>query len=174
MLADKLTAFAPHTSGMRLNQKKELNIIKQLFDISVLTEHLDDLEEVRSVFHRVAKTELSYRDLSLSPNDVLWDVIRSAACIASRGVINSDEYILYKLGINGIGNHLVQGVFNGETAVRHACITMFAAAAVMTDQNRVPELKPENEYVSASIPCVNFRNSVTYASTGKAGVHTDI
>ena len=34
LLADKLTAFAPHTTGIPFGERKELEIIKQLFDCS--------------------------------------------------------------------------------------------------------------------------------------------
>ena len=36
ILGDKLTAFAPHTTGILLGQEKELEIAKQLYDTAIL------------------------------------------------------------------------------------------------------------------------------------------
>ena len=38
ILGDKLTAFAPHTTGVLLGTEKELEIAKQLFDIALLSD----------------------------------------------------------------------------------------------------------------------------------------
>ncbi len=45
LLGDKLTAFAPHTTGIQFGKGKELEIAKQLFDVAALfdvSEMLDD------------------------------------------------------------------------------------------------------------------------------------
>lgn len=157
LLADKLTAFAPHTTGIQFNHDKELEIIKQFFDISVLAGQLDDFAEVRSVFPEIAETELSYRSLDLSPDDVLCDTIKSAACIASRGLIDKDDYAHYKRGIAGIANHVFGGAFSGEIAVEHACVVMYLAAAMLTRQERLPDLKPAAEYMSSPVPAGDFQ-----------------
>jgi hypothetical protein len=36
LLGDKLTAFAPHTTGIQYDKGKELEIAKQLFDVAIL------------------------------------------------------------------------------------------------------------------------------------------
>ncbi len=60
ILADKLTAFAPHTSGIPFNVDKEMEIIKQLYDISTLIDYIDDFSEVKSNYFDIVKTELAY------------------------------------------------------------------------------------------------------------------
>lgn len=49
ILGDKLTAFAPHTTGIPYNIDKELEIIKQMYDISCLFDEfngkLEQLEQ---------------------------------------------------------------------------------------------------------------------------------
>lgn len=40
ILGDKLTAFAPHTTGIPLGVDKELEIMKQLYDVRTLSEQL--------------------------------------------------------------------------------------------------------------------------------------
>lgn len=40
LLGDKLTAFAPHTTGVQFNRDKELEIIKQLFNVATLFDYV--------------------------------------------------------------------------------------------------------------------------------------
>ncbi|MFA6681104.1 MAG: hypothetical protein WCS35_03650, partial [Sphaerochaeta sp.] len=46
ILGDKLTAFAPHTTGIPFGVDKELEIIKQLYDVSVLVDAHDNYDDV--------------------------------------------------------------------------------------------------------------------------------
>ena len=39
---DKLTAFAPHTTGIKIDAEKELEIIKQMFDCATLLREITD------------------------------------------------------------------------------------------------------------------------------------
>ena len=43
ILGDKLTAFAPHTTGIPLNVGKDMEIMKQMYDVSILIDHLTTL-----------------------------------------------------------------------------------------------------------------------------------
>ena len=61
LLADKLTAFAPHTTGIPFGERKELEIIKQLFDCSVLFEAMDDYHELCSSYKRILKQRLNIK-----------------------------------------------------------------------------------------------------------------
>jgi hypothetical protein len=75
IIADKLTAFAPHTTGIPYNIDKELEIIKQLYDIAALLDYVDNLAEVRKNYINIAATELKYRNLDTSPEVALSDAI---------------------------------------------------------------------------------------------------
>ena len=74
ILGDKLTAFAPNTTGIpyfKVNKQGEskdcsLEICKQLFDVGRLFEKVDDLTITSDSFKKIAAVELSYRGL---PND---------------------------------------------------------------------------------------------------------
>jgi hypothetical protein len=156
LCADKLVAFAPHTSGIRLNCAKELEIVKQLFDVSTMMPLISDFSEVKNVYERVSLTELSYRNMNLTPADVLQDSIASAACIASRGLLDSADYSLLKQGISGLANHVFGQSFNGEAAVEHACKVLYLAAAILSDQEVPPELKPSSEYQSLVMESPRF------------------
>ena len=98
LLGDKLTAFAPHTTGIPFfkGQKKcTMEIIKQLFDVASLFDITDDLTVTRQTFLKFAKVELQYRNL---PSDdirqVLDDIYQTAITICLRGLVNPEEYKL--------------------------------------------------------------------------------
>lgn len=75
MLGDKLTAFAPNTTGIPYRVNKELEIIKQLFDISILFNEVKNLRVVRDTFINISKNELSYRRLPITNSGEIFDDI---------------------------------------------------------------------------------------------------
>ena len=151
ILADKLTAFAPHTSGIPYGEGKEMEIIKQLYDISELARSVDDFSEMKANYTNIVKTELRYRSIDASPEVALRDTIETAACIAGRGQYRPAEYQELKKGIASIRNHIFAESFNGEVAVQRACVVMCLAAAVLSDADALPSFKDDNYYATSSI-----------------------
>lgn len=74
-VGDKLTAFAPKTTGILFNSGKELEIIKQLYDINKLFDEVENMEIVNDSFQIFAKQEIAYRRLRITPNDILLESI---------------------------------------------------------------------------------------------------
>lgn len=157
ILADKLTAFAPHTSGIPYNADKEMEIIKQLYDISTLISYMDDFSEVKSNYFEIVKTELEYRGMTASAEDALRDAVQTATCIAGRGLYYAEEYTLLQKGITNIRNHIYSENFNGEIAVQRACVVMCLAAAILTNQDGMPLFKEDSYYITADIPFNEFK-----------------
>ncbi len=63
IIADKITAFAPNTTGIPyVKQGKEMGmeIIKQLYDIGCLFEYIDDIKTIFTVFQSFLEVELNY------------------------------------------------------------------------------------------------------------------
>ena len=135
ILADKLTAFAPSTTGIPYNINKEMEIIKQLYDVASLINEIDDFSEIKANYHRIAESELKYRRIDAKLDDVLNDTIKTSICIASRGQYYHDEYLMLKKGISGLRNHVYSENFSGEIAVQRACMVMCVAAAGLTNQS---------------------------------------
>ena len=50
ILGDKLCAFAPNTTGISYNSNKEMEIIKQMFDVSCLIDEFDDQKTTFEVY----------------------------------------------------------------------------------------------------------------------------
>lgn len=63
IIGDKLTAFAPNTTGIKYQKGKELEIIKQLFDIGNLFEKIDFVPVVAESFNAFAKKKKSVTEI---------------------------------------------------------------------------------------------------------------
>ncbi|RGG79453.1 hypothetical protein DWW82_00135 [Clostridium sp. AF17-2] len=134
ILGDKLTAFAPHTTGIPLGIGKELEIIKQMYDVAALIDVFDDFEDVYNSYMAIVETEINYRGLDISANEVLMDTIDTAACIAGRGQLGN-EYPMYLAGIKSISTHIYDERYSAEKAVQSACKTMYLAACILRKSN---------------------------------------
>ena len=133
ILGDKLTAFAPHTTGIPFGIDKELEIIKQLYDCYTLSREMTNYAEVCKVYKSVAVTELEYRGMNHNVNTVLKDTINSCFCIIAKGGINKEEYAYFADGIRKIGGHIYNEKFNGEFAAYIACEVLYLAACIYSD-----------------------------------------
>lgn len=149
ILGDKLTAFAPHTTGIPFGFDKELEIIKQMYDIASLIDCCIDFNDIRSSYQATVKAEIAYRGLNIDEEVVLTDTIEAAACIASRGKMGS-EYDLYLSGIRSIVQHIYAERFSAERAVPGACKVMYMAACVL--KNEIFEkITDPTEYLTVNI-----------------------
>jgi len=146
ILGDKLTAFAPHTTGIPFGKEKELEIIKQMFDCWTLFREMDDFQTVASVYHEVAQIEMGYRGLDCSVSDVLLDTIESCICIMGRRGIRPDDYQNFLTGINAIQGHVFRGRINGENAGLMACEVMYLATSILTEQTNIQRITGAESY----------------------------
>jgi len=98
LLGDKLTAFAPHTTGIpyfKGEKKCTMEIIKQMFDVASLFDLTDDLSVTRATFQKFAAIELEYRHLDSGDiQPVLDDIYQTALCVCMRGQQNPEEFKL--------------------------------------------------------------------------------
>lgn len=146
ILGDKLTAFAPHTTGIPFEKDKELEIIKQLFDCWTLLQEMDDFNTVAEVYFRIARIELAYRGLEITPKDCLKDTIDSCICILGRGSIRQEEYHNLSSGIDAIKGHIFDGRFSGEIACVYASEIMYLATCLFTGQTEYSPISNQDEY----------------------------
>lgn len=123
LLGDKLTAFAPNTTGILYTKNRPVEIIKQLFDIAYLFDHASNFDEVRTSYLNVVKEEIQYRQLSISIEDVLEDTFSTALIITRRD--HSDEkFVFLQKGISNIGNFIISP-FRIEEAIICAAKTAY-------------------------------------------------
>ena len=133
ILGDKLTTFAPHTTGIPFMIDKDMEIIKQFHDCTTLFHAMDDFSEVKETFRAVANTEMTYRNLKIKPEDILEDAIESCMCIIGNGRINAPEYDIYNSGIDRIQGHLFDVDLNRNTIAYSACELMYLCSCIYRD-----------------------------------------
>lgn len=131
ILGDKLTAFAPHTTGIPLNVGKDLEVMKQFYDVYSLLDAFDDFNIVSSVYDKIVKTEIAYRDSNIGRDDCLLDIFNTSLCIASRGSVGKDEYPLYVEGIRELSSHILFENYSAEIASSQAPKLMYAALCLI-------------------------------------------
>ena len=133
ILGDKLTAFAPHTTGIEFGKNKELEIIKQMFDCWTLIQDFDNFEAVKNVYDNVSTIEMGYRGIKGDNKQIMLDTIRSCICIIARGAINYEEYKYYSMGIDAIKGHIFKGKINGENAGFYVSEILYFVTCLLTD-----------------------------------------
>lgn len=150
ILGDKLTAFAPHTTGVPFGVDKELEIIKQLFDVATLSEHIRDYSDLAATYDRSVASEIGYRDINVTREDVLRDTIRACVCIIGKGMYDPDEFPLFVKGIRSIGGHILSMRYNAQLAAEQASRVMYLAACLLTGNAFILIDEPER-YLKANI-----------------------
>ena len=81
LTGDKLTAFAPNTIGIPYNAKKELQIIKQVYDVGSLFNDIKNMNTVANSFRNVSEKQIHYQNLNIKIDDILNDIIDTAFLI---------------------------------------------------------------------------------------------
>ena len=151
ILGDKLTAFAPHTTGIPFGVNKELEIIKQLFDCGSLFDVMSDFKEVCNSYDKIVRLEMGYRCLKLTSKEVLKDTIDGSLCIASRGQLGKEDYLYFKDGIFRIRNHILGGKFSGVIAGAYAGRVLYIAAAMLAGSESAVRIDDASAYSNQMI-----------------------
>jgi len=138
ILGDKMTAFAPKTTGIPYGIEKEIEIIKQLFDVGNLFDIIEDIEIVSKVFNLFAQTELEYRSKSdLVPKDVLEDIFQTSIVISTRGQSGDGDFEELQKGIKNIKNYIFSESFHLEAAMTPASKAAYLSVLLKTQQKEV-------------------------------------
>ncbi len=99
LLGDKLTAFAPNTTGIpyyKENRDRGMEINKQLFDIGYLFECANNMNTVRNTFFRILEKEISYRkSKNLSIEDIIDDIFNTSLLILNTKEKSKEKEILF-------------------------------------------------------------------------------
>lgn len=112
ILGDKLTAFAPDSTGIpyyKKGEEKSLEVIKQLHDVGRLFEHVDDMHITAEVFRRIVPIELAYRELTMTVEEVIDGVRRTDMNIALRGALNAEQFTFLQRGIMKMRSFMYSG-----------------------------------------------------------------
>lgn len=131
ILGDKLTAYAPNTTGIPYFKKEDsmsMEIIKQLYDIGSLFDVVNELSVIRTTFYRFAKTELVYRNSDgMNEADVLEDIYQTSLCLVTRGIDGNGNFDELQNGIQRIGSFIFSESYHIEKAITHASKAAYLA-----------------------------------------------
>jgi len=147
MLGDKLTAFAPHTTGIPFFKHEDpffMEIMKQLYDISSILDRIDDLSAVRKTYAEIVPIELGYRKLDhLTQADVLNDTYQCAMNICLRGALDRTEFSYYADGARRVNSFIIPESYNSDVAIRDAAKVAYLVRLIQTGANEVKHYSPE-------------------------------
>jgi len=145
LLGDKLTAFAPHTTGILYGAGKELEIAKQLFDIAALFDAAADLRQVHQAFENVAAAQIAYRDLkNCKSADILQDAFETACVIGMRGSTVGDEYAELLEGFKKLAAFIYAGHFTLDTAILCAAKVAYLTVLLITQEKSIDHFKGQD------------------------------
>lgn len=119
ILGDKLTAFAPNTTGIPYYKKGRVcsvEIIKQLYDIARLFERVDNLETTAKSFARIVKVEMAYRDIE-DLESVFEDILQTALLIATRGKAGAGNFDILQDRIKKIKSFIHTSTYHIDPAI---------------------------------------------------------
>jgi predicted nucleotidyltransferase component of viral defense system len=137
ILGDKLTAFAPNTTGIPYFKKDDsmsMEIIKQLYDIGNLFDAVTDIETIKTTFYRFAKTEIAYHNSEgINENDVLQDIYETSLCIVTRGADGKGNFEELLNGILRIKGFIFSESYHIEKAITHASKAAYLSVLIQHD-----------------------------------------
>jgi len=120
LFGDKLTAFAPHTTGVPFyppngNACDTMQVVKQLFDVAELFDVIEDLASVARAYDAMQGLENGYRGGGFTREATLIDSRDAVYALASRGlkgVAPSAEADMLWDGSRRLQSHLIGGRFD--------------------------------------------------------------
>lgn len=145
ILGDKLTAYAPNTTGIPYGKNKELEIIKQLFDVGNLFDEMEEVSTVRNTFKKMAEQELIYRGKNeeLTFRDVLNNIFETSKILSERGRIEKEAFNQLQTGVNRIKDYIFSKNYILESAVNSASKAAYLALLLMSDHSEVEKFDPK-------------------------------
>ena len=151
LLGDKLTAFAPTTTGILFKSNKEMEICKQLFDIATLFDYHTSTRTVEHTFNTIALTEAGYRNLRyLSPEDVLIDALRTSMIIGSRGRLEPERFDELERGRKRAGAYVLGQSYTFPRFLRDASKVAYLAASLLKNKEASSRWTAEEEALTTA------------------------
>lgn len=142
LLGDKMTAFAPNTIGVPLNERYSLQVIKQLFDIGQLYDVVTNTVEVSEANRSSFQAECVYRGHPLNYETYLDDIVETCHLLCTlelRGFRETEATGLLRRGIRQLPNHLIGTRFRLPQA-KVAAGKAALLASILTQGDMPPQL----------------------------------
>ena len=155
LLGDKLTAFAPNTIGVPYGVNKDIEIIKQLYDINFLFDQSTDIETIKNTYEAISNRQFNYLKLKMKTESVLQDTIDTALILAKRDKNKGqdlDKYQELLRGITKFNNFLISGNFRIEQAQAASARAAFLAGKLqVNDYSEMAVFEPGTDLSNLEI-----------------------
>lgn len=148
ILGDKLTAFAPNTTGIPYYKKNKVcsvEIIKQLYDVARLFDRIENLDIVLKSFISIVSVEMAYRDIS-DLEAVYEDILQTALLIATRGKEGVGKFDILQEGIKKIKSFIHTSNYRIENAIVDSAKAAYISTCL---RNGITKLEKYNGDVEA-------------------------
>lgn len=157
LLGDKLTAFAPNTTGIPYiktvigrgglpeDRHCSMEIIKQLFDVASLFDRIDDLSAARATFEKIAPIELDYRQMDSGDLAPILDDIYNTSELICTGIYKNDRSFEYQelvRGINQIRPLIISEKYNHYSAIVNASKAAYLSVLLKKGINTIKHYDP--------------------------------
>lgn len=157
LLGDKLTAFAPHTTGIPFFKGEKncsMEINKQLFDIASLFDLTSDLTITTETFKKFALVELAYRHLPADNlQQVLDDIFSTSLNMTIQGIGDPEEHQLLIEGMKRVKSFIHSEKYSLESAIANASKAAYLSKLIEKGETVVHHFNPDDvlELVKAEI-----------------------
>lgn len=145
LLGDKLTAFAPNTTGIpyfKNDDSQSMEIIKQLYDIGNLFDVASDMDVVSKTFYNIAEVEIEYRQQSTcNTTMVLEDIFKTALCISLRGAEDKEHFELLQTGIQRVERFIFSEKYHIEKAIVHAAKAAYLSRLILHGKKQIEKFE---------------------------------
>jgi len=157
LIADKLTAFAPSTIGVRYAAYgSSMKILKHCSDIGTLFDRCESMEKLSAAYEMIWPVENSYRENAFVRDQVLDDTIEAARLISMldlKGCPDSAETQTLRAGIKQLDSHIIGARFLlNEAKISAAKAAWLATALKHGDNVTFPRYNIEELQALAAIP----------------------
>lgn len=148
ILGDKLTAFAPNTTGIPYEKNgdmRTMEIMKQLYDIGSLLNVVDDMSIISQTFAIFAQTELGYRNCEAGIDGVLDDIYQTALLICSRGTDGKGDIDALSKGIIQVKRFIFSENYHFDRAITDAAKAAYLATALKQKAKKLEKFKEPSQ-----------------------------
>lgn len=161
LLGDKLTALAPETIGIPYGEEREVDIIKQLFDVGMLFRESSSVKEAHQAYRSRHAKQNKYLGSDYSVRETLRDTLEVCEWIAHYRLKEKPDTETFReldAGIDGLENHLLWRNFNQHDATvissQVALVVGLLASKCFNrsfnefeyDENEIKDVKIEGAY----------------------------
>lgn len=152
ILGDKLTVLAPNTTGIHYNSDKELELMKQLYDVDKLFNEAEYIDIVKKSFINIANREIKYRKLKEITNEDVLEDIRDF-CIDTILQNNIENQHDVNIGMKKLQGFIIENKFRREQEVLTAVgKVLYLMKLIKNDEKKIERYSKEIKLKDIIIP----------------------